>query len=221
VRGGEGETQLEVDRRLLRDRIRRLEKELGKIERTREVQRRSRRGISQIALAGYTNAGKSTLFNRLTHGSGHVEDRLFATLDSKLRRGALDPQNIVIFADTVGFIRKLPHHLVASFRSTLEEITCADLVLHVIDRSSPRWQEQIAVAEEVLQSLDVETKDVLTVFNKVDLLEGERPENGEAIWISATTGEGLDALKQAILDRLQTSGKAVVRSAVEMNYPVG
>ena len=142
VRGGEGETQLEVDRRMLRQRISQLKKELKRIEKTRRVQRSGRRDVLQVSLAGYTNAGKSTLFNALTRADTKVEDRLFATLDSKLRRGALDGTTVAVFADTVGFIRKLPHHLVASFRGTLEEITFADLVLHVIDRSHPHWHEQ-------------------------------------------------------------------------------
>ena len=132
VRGGEGETQLEVDRRMLRTRIKHLQQELTKIKKTRELHRRARRGVPIIALAGYTNAGKSTLFNRFTRAGAIAEDKLFATLDSSLRKGSLEGATTAIFADTVGFIRKLPHHLVDSFRSTLEEITHADLVLHVI-----------------------------------------------------------------------------------------
>ena len=125
VRGGEGETQLEADRRMLRTRIKQLKKELSKIERTRALHREGRRGVPLVALAGYTNAGKSTLFNRFTRAGVPTEDKLFATLDSKLRKGSLGGQATVIFVDTVGFIRKLPHHLVASFRSTLEEIAQA------------------------------------------------------------------------------------------------
>ena len=202
VRGGEGETQLEVDRRMLRKQIEHLKKDLAKIERTRQVQRRNRRDILQIALAGYTNAGKSTLFNTLTKAGTHVEDRLFATLDSKLRRGALDRETVAVFADTVGFIRKLPHHLVASFKSTLEEITFADLVLHVIDRSHPQWREQLEVGEEVLQDLGTDGNKVLTVLNKVDLVgDAARPVEG-GMMVSALTGDGVDDLRAEILRRL-------------------
>lgn len=207
VRGGEGETQLEVDRRMLRKQIAQLKKELKKIERTRQVQRRNRRDVLQVALAGYTNAGKSTLFNALTRADTQVEDRLFATLDSKLRRGALDARTVAVFADTVGFIRKLPHHLVASFRSTLEEITFADLVLHVIDRSNDRWQEQLQVGEEVLEELGADASRVLTVFNKVDRIGHGVGDVDGALRISALEGEGLDDLRAEILRRLAPPGE--------------
>jgi GTP-binding protein HflX len=205
VRGGEGETQLEADRRVLRRRIQRLERDLERIERTRSLQRRGRRDAVQVALAGYTNAGKSTLFNRLTHAGALAEDRLFATLDSKLRRGGLGEGSTAVFADTVGFIRKLPHHLVASFRSTLEEIAAADLVLHVVDRSHPQWEEQLEVGRQVLSDLGVAPERTLTVCNKVDRLapaEAAR-RNGTGVWISAVTGEGVvERLLPAIRSRL-------------------
>jgi GTP-binding protein HflX len=181
------------------------------------VQRRGRRDASLVALAGYTNAGKSTLFNQITRAGTRVEDRLFATLDSKLRRGAIGDDKVVIFADTVGFIRKLPHHLVASFKSTLEELNRADVVLHVVDRSHPSWDEQLAVAEEVLENLGVESQRVIQVFNKSDLLgetvrrarsQDKDPPRGEAVWVSALTGAGLDDLKTEIthrLDQLETT----------------
>ena len=206
VRGGEGETQLEADRRMLRNRIRQLKRDLEKIERTRRVQRRGRRDVLQVALAGYTNAGKSTLFNQLTKAGAQVEDRLFATLDSKLRRGALSSGSVAVFADTVGFIRKLPHHLVASFKSTLEEITFADLVLHVVDRSHPQWQEQLEVGEAVLQDLGVDADKVVTLFNKSDLIGEMARSAAGALWISARTGAGLENLKKAILGRLEPVG---------------
>ena len=208
VRGGEGETQLEADRRMLRNRIRKLKKDLDKIERTRNLQRKRRREVVQIALAGYTNSGKSTLFNSLTRAGAKVENQLFATLDSKLRRGALEPNTVAVFADTVGFIRKLPHHLVASFRSTLEEITIADLVLHVVDRSHTQWREQLEVGQEVLKDLGVEANRVLTVLNKADRIGETVRRRNEGLWISALTGEGLEALKSAILDQLAKSKRA-------------
>jgi GTP-binding protein HflX len=240
TRGGEGEKQLEQDRRLLRQRIRRLEQDLARIERTRGVQRRGRRGAPIVALTGYTNAGKSTLFNRLTAAGTLAEDRLFATLDAKLRRGTLVPYGAskvsaaaaagaaagaggngaaagghgpgpsAVFADTVGFIRKLPHHLVSSFRSTLGEIAAADLVLHVVDRSHPQWHDQMRVADEVLDELGVERCRVITVFNKADrvpapsrLPEPAAADARPAVWISAQTGEGLDALRVEIARRLR------------------
>lgn len=204
VRGGAGETQLEADRRILRQRIAKLERELAKIERTRGVQRRGRRDALTVALAGYTNAGKSTLFNRLTGAGARAEDRLFATLDSKLRRGTVAPGRELVFADTVGFIRKLPHHLVSSFRSTLGEIAEADLVLHVIDRSHPQWHEQTAVAEGVLDDLGVERERVIPALNKIDRLPaGETGRGGPegAVWVSAATGEGLDTLRAELTRR--------------------
>jgi GTP-binding protein HflX len=208
ARGGEGETQLEADRRVLRRRIQRLERDLEKIERTRQVQRRGRERTATVALAGYTNAGKSTLFNALTHSDALAEDRLFATLDSKLRRGSLGNGEVAVFADTVGFIRKLPHHLVASFKSTLEEVTCADLVLHVVDRSHPRWEEQRDVAQEVLAELGVEPDRVLRVYNKIDRL-GEAPRvDQDAAWVSARSGAGLDDLRRVVAGRLARSAAA-------------
>ena len=231
TRGGEGEKQLEQDRRVLRTRIRRLEEDLARIDRTRGVQRHGRRGVPVVALTGYTNAGKSTLFNRLTAANTLAENRLFATLDAKLRRGSLGtnggngaagvagkagaeagstasaggPGPSAVFADTVGFIRKLPHHLVSSFRSTLGEITVADLVLHVVDRSHPQWHEQMRVADEVLDELGVERRRVVTIFNKCDRVAGcaQLPsQDGEALHVSALTGEGIEALRAEIARRL-------------------
>ncbi|QQR75233.1 MAG: GTPase HflX [Holophagales bacterium] len=203
VRGGEGETQLEADRRVLRRAISRLSRDLKQIERTRALHRRGRRGTATVALAGYTNAGKSTLFNRLTHAQVLAEDRLFATLDSRLRRGSLGPQApVVLFADTVGFIRKLPHHLVASFRSTLEEVSEADLVLHVVDASHPAWHEQRDVAAAVLRELGVADDRLVMVYNKVDRLATPPLAAPGELWISATSGAGVDELKAEVRRRL-------------------
>jgi GTP-binding protein HflX len=206
-RGGEGEKQLEQDRRVLRTRIRGLEADLEKIERTRDLHRRGRRGVPTVALTGYTNAGKSTLFNRLTHAGTLAEDRLFATLDAKLRRGAVDGAGAVVFSDTVGFIRKLPHHLVYSFRSTLGEIADADLVLHVIDRSHPHWREQKEVAEAVLEDLGVERGRVIEVFNKSDLVAPGEARNGD-LWVSAANGDGLGDLRAEVARRLGAAAQA-------------
>ncbi len=246
TRGGEGEKQLEQDRRVLRTRIRRLKEDLEKIERTRDLHRRGRHGVPEIALTGYTNAGKSTLFNRLTGAGTLAEDRLFATLDAKLRRGVIgdgvsgnghgpaavaalaeahgngaahggagelagDPNGerpgermpeVAVFADTVGFIRKLPHHLVSSFRSTLGEIATADLVLHIVDRSHRQWREQMEIAQQVLDELGVDRARVVEVFNKSDLVPADEPRDGGGLWVSAATGEGIAALRAAIARRL-------------------
>jgi GTP-binding protein HflX len=215
-RGGEGEKQLEQDRRVLRARIRRLEKDLEQIERTRGVQRRGRKDIPTVALTGYTNAGKSTLFNRLTHAGTLAEDRLFATLDAKLRRGVVDGAGAVVFSDTVGFIRKLPHHLVSSFRSTLGEIADADLVLHVIDRSHPHWREQKEVAEAVLDDIGVERGRVIEVFNKSDLLAPDEARDG-ALWVSAVNGEGLDGLRAEVARRLGARSTPVSEATADLS----
>lgn len=201
-RGGEGEKQIEADRRMVRQRITKLKKKLAKIDTTRKVQRHGRRRVPTVALAGYTNAGKSTLFNRLCGADELAQDRLFATLDSKLKRGALAPGVVVVFADTVGFIRKLPHDLVASFRSTLGEVVEADLVLHVVDASHPQAREQQKVAEEVLADLGVDNERQMLVYNKADRLNGRPSLDAEAVLVSALSGEGLEGLKAAMQRRL-------------------
>ena len=196
---GAGEQKLELDRRKIRDRIARLRRDLEKIETSRKVRRRSRAGRFQVAIAGYTNAGKTTLFNRLTRESAYAADRLFATLDSRTARGASSKLSQVIFVDTVGFVRKLPPSLVASFRSTLSEIRDADLVLHVLDAASPRVDEERRVAVEVLEELGVDPARVLPIWNKIDLPGAATP-RGE-LGVSARTGAGWEALERAILRR--------------------
>ena len=200
-RGGAGEQKLELDRRKIRDRIARLRRDLQKIEVARLVRRRGRRRYAQVAIAGYTNAGKTTLFNRLTRDSAYAADRLFATLDARAARAATPRLSEIIFVDTVGFVRKLPTTLVASFRSTLAEIRDADLVLHVIDAASERSDEEERVASETFEELGVPPERVLAVWNKADLT-GRGPARFGGLRVSAQTGEGIERLETEILRRL-------------------
>jgi len=201
---GPGETQLETDRRLIRNRIRQLEKELESIERQRRVRRQHREEVFKVALVGYTNAGKSTLLNALTGAETFVEDRLFATLDPAVRATTLADHRRIVLIDTVGFIRKLPHHLVASFKSTLDEVRDADLLLHVIDVTHPGFEAQVNVVNDVLKDLGVADYPRLHVFNKVDALHEKgqvarlREEFAPSIFISARRGIFLDELKKQI-----------------------
>ncbi len=208
---GPGETQLETDRRLIGERIRQLNKRLDKVRRQREQGRRARKRaeISSISLVGYTNAGKSTLFNRLTESDVYAADQLFATLDPTLRRLELADGQTIILADTVGFIRHLPHDLVAAFRSTLQETRDADLLLHVVDASNDERDANIDQVNQVLQEIDARQVPQLVVCNKIDLLDTARPRieyDGQGlpwrVWISARTGAGLDLLLQAVAARL-------------------
>jgi len=208
---GPGETQLETDRRLIGDRIRQLNKRLEKVRRQREQGRRARKRaeIPSVSLVGYTNAGKSTLFNRLTESHVYAADQLFATLDPTLRRLELADGQTVILADTVGFIRHLPHDLVAAFRSTLQETQDADLLLHVVDASSDERDANIEQVNQVLQEIDAQQVPQLVVCNKLDRIDGAEPrieydEQGLPwrVWISAQTGEGLELLLQAVAARL-------------------
>jgi GTP-binding protein HflX len=205
---GEGEKQIELDRRMTRRRIGGLRRDLRRIERGRIVRRRARRGQHLVALVGYTNAGKSTLFNALTRAGVLVEDRLFATLDPTVRRAVLPGGRVVLFADTVGFIRKLPHHLVASFRSTLEEAAEADLLLHLVDLSDPAWEEHASVSEQVLADLGLLDIDRVTLYTKVDavpegVLERIRKVDPAGVLVSGQTGEGMDRLVEVLVARLR------------------
>ncbi len=214
---GVGETQLEIDRRIIRRRISKLRDELKKIERTRETQRQGRGTAFTVALVGYTNAGKSTLFNQLTGGSEKAANLLFATLDAKMQKFSAEMPQETVAIDTVGFVRKLPHHLVASFRSTMEEAVAADLVLHVVDHSHVRYQDQTEVGRAVLADLGIPRERILEVANKMDrFIGGPRPSrDGEAIPVSALTGEGIPALLDAIREREAGTG-TIVRLSIPM-----
>lgn len=208
---GVGETQLEIDRRLVRNRISRLRQDLDKIERTRKTQREGRHGTFTVALVGYTNAGKSTLFNRLTGDDTYAANKLFATLDSRLRKAGFETPRETVLIDTVGFVRKLPHHLVASFRSTMEEAVSADLVLHVVDFSHPQHDDQEAVGGEVLDDLQIDRDRVITVYNKIDRVEHDARNDtpGSRAWVSALTGEGIERLEELIRRREAWGGETV------------
>jgi GTP-binding protein HflX len=220
---GVGETQLEIDRRLISKRIAALKRKLEVIERDRKVRRdRRQRQIASVALAGYTNAGKSSLFRRLTSADVLVEDRLFATLDPRARRVGLGDGVIAVLTDTVGFIRKLPHDLVAPFRSTLEETADADIVLHVVDVTHPTWEEHLRIGDEVLEGLGVESDRVLVVLNKIDLLGPQsvpHPPAGRRGWaVSAVTGAGIETLRSQ-LSRVLLSAPDVAFLRVPLDAP--
>lgn len=208
---GPGETQLETDRRLLRARIKSITRRLEKVRRQRDQGRRSRQRaeVPQISLVGYTNAGKSTLFNRVTESGVYAADQLFATLDPTLRRLELEDVGSVVLADTVGFIRHLPHKLVEAFRATLEETRQAELLLHVVDSHDPERLENIEQVHAVLKEIDANDIPMLQVYNKIDLLEGvepkiQRDETGKPVrvWVSAVTGAGTGLLQQAMVELL-------------------
>ena len=223
---GPGETQLETDRRLIGNRIRQLEERLLHVDSRRTMNRRNRvrAEIPTVALVGYTNAGKSTLFNALTHAGVYVEDKLFATLDPTVRRLELPDGNQVVIADTVGFVRDLPHELIAAFRSTLQEAREADLILHLIDVSDPnRWQ-RVRQVNAVLAELDADQVPQIRVYNKIDKL-GRPPRltnnqsgEGRAVWLSAATGEGIPLLLDAMARRL---GRKKIHGRVRLDVRQG
>jgi GTP-binding protein HflX len=210
---GPGETQLETDRRHILERIRYLEKELKRIKKHRELIREGRRkkGMPIVALVGYTNAGKSTLLNALTGADVFVEDKLFATLDTSIRIINVMDKYDILFVDTVGFIRKLPHHLVESFKSTLEEIKDADLILHVVDSNSEELDKHKAVVNSILADLEVASKPIIMVYNKIDnkLKFSEDKPSDDTVYISAKKGIGIIELVEKVVKYLDKTKKRI------------
>ncbi|NCS88568.1 MAG: GTPase HflX [Ignavibacteria bacterium CG2_30_36_16] len=212
---GPGETQIETDRRIIRDRISHLKSKLDKIEVHRETQSQGRKDRVRVCLVGYTNAGKSTLFNRLTDAGAFAEDKLFATLDSTTRIYELNTSQKILLSDTVGFIRKLPSHLIASFKSTLNEVRDADIILHVIDFSHPYFEDHIQVVEKTLKDINAGDKTELKVFNKVDLVEDKskldyvRNKYKNSVIISAERGINISSLEKKIIDLIEGSFEEV------------
>jgi GTP-binding protein HflX len=210
---GPGETQLETDRRHIRRKISKLEEELEEVRRVRSTQRRRREknGMPVVALVGYTNAGKSTLLNKLTDAGIPAVNRLFDTLDTTTRHLKISDTLEILLSDTVGFIRKLPHHLVEAFKATLEELSYADLLIHVIDASNPNWQQQAEVVDSLISELGASATPRIEVFNKCDVNpDGIHPRGDAVVDISAKTGEGLDALLKKIEERLSKTRRKVV-----------
>ena len=212
---GPGEKKLEMDRRLIKGRIAQLNRELADVKRHREVTReqRSRNHIPVVAIVGYTNAGKSTLLNTLTGAGVLEEDQLFATLDPTTRNLKLPSGQEILITDTVGFIRKLPHHLIEAFRSTLEEAKYADIILHVVDASNPQMDEQMYIVYETLQNLEVKNKPIITAFNKQDKLTEDAIlrdfKADKTLCISAKTGLGLEIL-QAVIEEVLRGQKVLI-----------
>ena len=217
---GPGEKKLEMDRRLIKNRIAQLNRELRDVKRHREITReqRSKNKVPVVAIVGYTNAGKSTLLNHLTGAGVLEEDKLFATLDPTTRNLKLPSKQEILITDTVGFIRKLPHHLIEALRSTLEEVKYADIILHVVDASNPQVDEQMYIVYETLQNLEVKNKPIITAFNKQDKLAGDPIlrdfKADHIVRISAKTGAGLDEL-QAVIEEVLRGQKVLI----EKLYP--
>ena len=219
---GPGETQLETDRRHIRRKIQKLEEELSDVRKVRETQRRRREknAMPVVALVGYTNAGKSSLLNCLTDSDIPANDRLFDTLDTTTRRFRIDETQEVLISDTVGFIRKLPTHLIEAFKATLEELSFADVLLHVIDLSNPEWEAQVRVVENLIRQLGAEQTPCIKVFNKCDKYMGILPHGEDIICISAKTGEGTADLVQKLADLLDRGKRHVHLSVPYQNAGV-
>ena len=208
---GPGETQLETDRRHIRRKIQKLKEELEDVRRIRGTQRRLREknSVPVVALVGYTNAGKSTLMNCLTGSDIPANDRLFDTLDTTTRKTSISDTQDVLLSDTVGFIRKLPHHLIEAFKATLEELEYADVLLHVIDISNPNWEEQAEIVDALISELGASQTPCIRVFNKCDAFSGELPHGENIVCISAKTGEGTQELLGSISKILESGKKSV------------
>lgn len=210
---GPGETQLETDRRHIRRKITALEKELEDVRRVRFVQRerRIRNEVPVVAIVGYTNAGKSTLLNKLTDAGIPANNRLFDTLDTTTRKVKVSDTLDVLMSDTVGFIRKLPHHLVEAFKATLEELTFADVLLHVVDISSPQWETQVRVVDQLIEQLGAAQTPRIEVYNKVDMVDADiLPHGDNRVCISARSGQGLEELMDCI-EKVLNAGKRQVK----------
>ncbi|SEN08490.1 GTPase HflX [Nitrosomonas marina] len=225
---GPGETQLETDRRLLRKRVKLLKEKLVNLERQRKVQRRSRRRskVLSVSIVGYTNAGKSTLFNRLTRSETYAADQLFATLDTTTRKLFIPERGPVVISDTVGFIRELPHTLVAAFRATLEETVEADILLHVVDTCSPNKDEQIEEVNKLLAEIGADKIPQIMVYNKIDLCDSpakcvgfmrDEYDRISRIRLSAKTGEGLDFIRQALSEALSEEVESMNKTLAGCN----
>ena len=208
---GPGETQLETDRRHIRRKIQKLEEELAEVRKVRNTQRRRREKNSMpvVALVGYTNAGKSTLLNCLTGSDIPANNRLFDTLDTTTRRFRIDETQEVLLSDTVGFIRKLPTHLIEAFKATLEELSYADVLLHVIDISNPEWEEQARVVDELIRQLGAESTPCVRVYNKCDAYFGILPHGEDIVCISAKSGEGAAELTKKLSEMLDRGKRHV------------
>ena len=217
-----GETQIQLDRRIIRDNIAKLNKKLKRIHRERQTQRKARQGSYQVSLVGYTNVGKSTLMNSLTGTDTLVADKLFATLDSTVRKVKKNFPYPILLADTVGLIDKLPHDLVASFKSTLDEIRNANLLLHVVDISHPNFREQLRVAEELIREMGAEELPMVLVFNKIDQMTDDdtvghmKRQYPEAVFVSCQQGTGMDDLRKAIVREYEAN---LLPYRVELKYP--
>ena len=223
---GPGETQLETDRRLINKRIKQLKARLDRVDKRRKMNRknRSRAGIPTVAIVGYTNAGKSTLFNQLTGSSEFVKDQLFATLDPVMRRLDIKNAGPIILSDTVGFIRDLPHDLVAAFKATLQEAKEADLILHTIDASDPNRLERIVQVNKILSQLDASNVPQIRVYNKIDknevgdILEATTNEHERSVWLSAKTGQGIEKLNSVLANFLK---KNVILGKIKLDNNQG